>query len=272
MPSLFQKLFRKQGNEDYNAGIALYNEGRFSEAIDRFERAVSSAPVQSTTFRLGTFYAAEAHANIGRSLLKAGEHAAAIEHFEKALVETPSFPDLQYNLGVARFMTGDIAGALAPFQAALEINPGYVEARCFMAVAKDALGEKLESREHLRNVLEKHSEIPISVNKFLLVHLRERETLIPEIGPVLELLESNSQFREVYSEGIAQFNMRNYGLAAGLLEQASAMKPHYADVQCQLGLARFKDGDVLHSVEEFRQSLEINPRFAAARQQLGALR
>jgi tetratricopeptide (TPR) repeat protein len=264
MPSLFQKLFRKQGNEDYNAGIALYNEGRFSEAIEKFELAVASAPVQSTTYRLGTFYAAEAHANIGRSLVKASEHAASIKHFERAIEETPHFPDLQYNLGVARFMTGDVQGAQLPFEKALEINSGYVEARCFLAVVKDTLGLKSESREDLKHVLEEHSEIPISVNKFLLVHLKERETLIPEIGPVLELLDSNAQFREVYSEGIAQFNLRNYDLAAGLLEQASTMKPHYADVQCQLGLARYKGGETVASIEEFRQSLEINPRFLEA--------
>ncbi len=264
MPSLFQKLFRKQGNEDYNAGIALYNEGRFSEAIEKFEVAVATAPLQSTTYRLGTFYAAEAHANIGRSLLKAGEHAASLDHFIKALEETPHFPDLQYNLGVARFMTGDREGSIGPFQKALEINPGYVEARCFLAVAQDSLGQKEESRTALKQVLEEHAEIPISVNKFLLVHLKERETLIPEIGPVLELLDSNAQFREVYSEGIAQFNLRNYNLAAGLLQQASSMKPHYADVQCQLGLALLKDGKVTASIDEFRQSIEINPRFLEA--------
>ena len=47
------------------------------------------------------------------------------------------------------------------------------------------------------------------------------------------------------------------------------MKPHYADVQCQLGLARYKSGRVEESVEDFRRALEINPRFLEAAYFLG---
>jgi len=267
---LFKKLFRNRRSDDYNAGIALYNEGRYEEAIAHFESAVADAPETSTTYRLGVFYAAEAHAHLGRALLKAERYAEARAHFEKAIVETPNFPDLQYSLGVAVFMLGEVEGSLPCFERALEINPDYVEARCFLAVALHELDREPEARDHLREVTQRRSEIPIQINPFLLVKLKEREPILPEIAPVLELLDSAEDFREVYTEGITQFNLGQYGLAADLLGRAVAMKPHYADLQCQLGLARLQSDHLEEAVAAFKAALAVNPRFLEAGYYLGA--
>jgi len=269
MPSLLRRLFGGRRDEDYSAGIALYNEGRFEEAIARFEAAIAGAAKSSTTYRLGIFYAAEAHANIGRSLLKSERYDEARFHLEQALAETPNFPDIQYCLGVALFMGGERSAALPCFQRALAINPDYIEARCFLAVALDALGDADGARRELRQAAALQSEIPIQVNRFLLVHLKERETVLPEVGPVLELLESGGEFRELYGEGIAQFNLGQHALAAELLERAAAMKPHYADVQCQLGLARLKCGRTEPAIAACQQALAVNPRFMEAAYFLG---
>ena len=270
MPSLLKKLFGGRRDDDYHAGIALYNEGRFEEAIECFETAIEGASESSTTYRLGVFYAAEAHAGIGRSLLKAERYEEAREHLEKALEETPNFPDLQYCLGVSLFMAGHEEEALPFFRRALEINPDYIEARCFLAVALDSRGERDDARTELRSVTGRGSEIPIQVNRFLLVHLKERETVLPEVGPVLELLESGAEFRELYSEGITQFNIGNYELAADLLTRVAEMKPHYADIQCQLGLALFKSGQNDGAIAALRSALTVNPRFMEAAYFLGA--
>ena len=270
MPSLLKKLFGNRRNDDYTAGIALYNAGHYEEAIERFEAAVSGAAESSTTYRLGVFYAAEAHANIGRACLKAQHYDEARVHLEMAIEETPNFPDLQYGLGVSLFMAGQEEESLPCFQRALEINPDYVEARCFLAVALDARGKRDEARQELRSVTGRGSEIPIQVNRFLMVHLKERETLLPEVAPVLELLESGAEFRELYCEGITQFNVGNNELAADLLERVAEMKPHYADIQCQLGLARLKCGRLEGAVSALRNALTVNPRFMEAAYFLGA--
>jgi tetratricopeptide (TPR) repeat protein len=269
MPSLLRRLFGGRRDEDYSAGIALYNEGRFAEAIDRFEAAIAGAAKSSTTYRLGIFYAAEAHANIGRALLKAEHYDEACVHLERALQETPNFPDIQYCLGVALYMGGRRDAALPCFERALAINPDYIEARCFLAVALAAAGDGEGARRELRQAAALQSEIPIQVNRFLLANLKERETVLPEVGPVLELLESGAEFRELYNEGIAQFNLGNHPLAADLLERAAAMKPHYADIQCQLGLARFKCGRTEEAIGALRGALTVNPRFMEASYFLG---
>ncbi len=270
MPSLLRKLFGNRRDQDYETGIALYNEGRYEEAIERFELAIAGASESSTTYRLGVFYAAEAHANIGRALLKAEHYDEARKHFEQALEETPNFPDLQYCLGVSLFMGGQESEALPFFHRALEINPDYIEARCFLAVALDKLGDRDDARKELKAVTGRASEIPIQVNRFLLLNLKERETALPEISPVLELLESGAEFRELYGEGITQFNIGNYELAADLLERVAEMKPHYADIQCQLGLARFKCGRLDGAITALRGALTTNPRFMEAAYFLGA--
>ncbi|MCB1162274.1 tetratricopeptide repeat protein [bacterium] len=269
MASLLRRLFGNRHDEEYSAGIALYNQGRFEEAIAHFEAAVAGSAKTSTTYRLGIFYAAEAHANIGRALLKAEHYDEARVHLEQALTETPNFPDLQYSLGVALFMEGRRDEAKPCFERALEINPDYAEARCFLAVALEADGDAEAARAQLQQVTASRAEIPIQVNRFLLANLRERETVLPEVGPVLELLESGAEFREVYAEGVAQFNLGNYPLAADLLQQAGAMKPHYADVQCQLGLARLKCGRGEGAIQALRTALTVNPRFMEASYFLG---
>ncbi len=270
MPSLLKKLFGTRRDQNYDQGIALYNDGRYVEAIEHFETAIAGASESSTTYRLGIFYAAEAHANIGRALLKAEHYDEAREHLEKALEETPNFPDLQYCLGVSLFMGGHEREALPFFRRALEINPNYIEARCFLAIVLDHLGDRDDARKELRSVTGRSSEIPIQVNRFLLLNLKERETALPEVAPVLELLESGAEFRELYGEGITQFNIGNYELAADLLERVAEMKPHYADIQCQLGLARFKCGRLDGAISALRGALTTNPRFMEAAYFLGA--
>ncbi|MCP4548919.1 MAG: tetratricopeptide repeat protein [bacterium] len=269
MPSILKRLFSSRKNENYNSGITLFNEKRFEDAIACFKLALTEISKSSATYRLSSFYIAESHANIGRTLLQSSRYDEAAEHIKQALTENQNFPDLHYDYGVAIFMLGKLEEAIQHFKRALEINQDYVEARCFLAVAMHAQGDETDARDNLRLVTEAPAEVPIQASKYLIVNLKERETVLPEIGPVLELLESSGEFREIYSEGISNYNLGRHDLAVDLLKRAHTLKPHYADLQCQLGLAQFKVNRTDEAIDSFRGALSVNPRFLEAAYYLG---
>lgn len=69
--------------------------GRMDEARTSFKQAVDRNP-QNKLFRF----------NYGVLLLKAGDHAAAVEQFEAAVAIDPAFEDALYNLGIANLQWG----------------------------------------------------------------------------------------------------------------------------------------------------------------------
>jgi tetratricopeptide (TPR) repeat protein len=70
-------------------GTQAYREGRFADAIDRYERAVQAGAGS-----------ADVHYNLGNAYYKLGRSGAAILSYEKALSRDPGHEDARANLAV----------------------------------------------------------------------------------------------------------------------------------------------------------------------------
>ena len=133
----------------YNLGIALQLAGRSGEATAQFVDAVRLDPqVRAGALEPGQHVAgarpdcgcgreyreslrlqpdnADAHNNLGRTLLLQGAYRDAIEHVEQALRLRPTHPGAHFNLAEALAATGDApAAAVSHFREALRLRSDW---------------------------------------------------------------------------------------------------------------------------------------------------
>lgn len=101
-----------------NLGVALSSLRRFDEAIDSYQKAIRIKPDSI-----------EARINLGALLLKSGRTDQAISQFREVLSSGAVSPEAHNALGVALARKGDLQGALDQFREALRVDPGDAAAR-----------------------------------------------------------------------------------------------------------------------------------------------
>ena len=85
-----------QDNKLFDEGNALYNEGKYAEAIDKYKIILDSGQ-----------HSAELYYNLGNAHYKLNNVAESVYYFEKALQLAPHDKDIQNNLAYAQNMTID---------------------------------------------------------------------------------------------------------------------------------------------------------------------
>ncbi len=80
---------------DYNMAGVLFNQGKYEEAIAKFERSLNSTDID---------LAAKAQYNLGNTHYRAGDFQKAITSYQEALEINPNDVDAKYNLELARKM------------------------------------------------------------------------------------------------------------------------------------------------------------------------
>lgn len=125
-------------------GEALFELGRYGEAIDAFERAVSLDPALR-----GKLF------NHGRALQEIGRHEEAIAVFEAMRAEPERARRAQgaFGLGLSRGALGDDEAAAALFREALALDPGSERARYRLALIDMSAGRFAEAESALSLVL-----------------------------------------------------------------------------------------------------------------------
>ncbi len=102
-----------------NLGVALYDLGRYAEAIAEYEIAISQYRQPS----------AQVFTNHGMALFAGKRHPEAADAFARALALRPDDAELNYYRGFALHHAGDSAGARAAFDSYLRAEPQGVYAK-----------------------------------------------------------------------------------------------------------------------------------------------
>lgn len=267
--SVWGKIFGINRNPEYERGIKLYNEGTYELAAAELEKAIAKAGKDDPLYALGMFYAAESHAHIGTAKYLGGDAGGALEHFRKAVTENPTYPDIFYRMGVIHHRLGDLDEAVANLRRAIELNPSYFEASCYLGIVLYDRDERAEADELFKRALKIGSETPSSISKFLSDHLAGRETDIPPIASLKQVIRTDEEFEAAAREGIEAFNTGNFEVAARSFAVAAAAHPDYADIRFKLGLSHLRSGDHAAAKREIEAALSINPRYAEAYFYLG---
>ncbi len=101
-----------------NLGYALYEKGRFDDALAEYQKSLAMDPAQVFV-----------HSNLGITLLAMGRRDEAVSHFETALKLNPEYKGAHSNLGVALLELSRADESLTHLQKALEIDPDFADAR-----------------------------------------------------------------------------------------------------------------------------------------------
>jgi tetratricopeptide (TPR) repeat protein len=267
--SLWGKIFGINKNPEYERGIKLYNEGKYELAVAELEKAIPKAGKDDPIYALGMFYAAESHAHIGTAKFLGGESNDALIHFQKAVHENPTYPDIYYRMGVIHHRLGNPAEAVANLRTAVELNPNYFEAICYLGIVLYETGSRDEADQVFKKALQIGSETPSPISKFLSDHLAGRETDIPPLTSLKQVIRSDAEFDTALREGIEEYNTGSYEAAVRAFATASEIHPDYPDIRFKLALARLRAGDHAEAQKEFEAAISINPRYAEAHFYLG---
>lgn len=167
-----------------NLGYVLAAEGRMTEAIKQYQRALELNPnFADCANNLGTAFLnqghldeavgyyqlaltinpdfAEVHNNLGILLTKQGKTTEAIEHYRKAIELNPNRAEFYNNLGNLLANQGLSAQAIEQFQKALEVQPDFAKVHYNLANIAFAQRQWDEAIEHYQQALK---EMPDSVH------------------------------------------------------------------------------------------------------------
>jgi tetratricopeptide (TPR) repeat protein len=267
--SLWGRIFGLEKNHEYELGIQYFNEGKYELAAVELEKAIGHLGHSDPEYALGMFYAAESHAHLGSAKYHAEDLEGALEHFTKAARENPTYPDLFYRMGVIHHRKGDEEQAVEMLRKAIGLNSSYFEAVCYLGVMLYERGEREEADELFERAVRIGAQTPSPISKFLSDHLAGKETDIPPLAAIRELISNDTDFEDTLKEGIEAFNTGSYGIAVGAFEKAVGIHPDYPDVRFKLGLAYLREGAHEVATREFQEALRINPGYTEARFYLG---
>jgi tetratricopeptide (TPR) repeat protein len=262
--SLIQRLFGRAGGDPYTEGIALYEAGRFAEAIALLRRAQSGGR-QSPRASLVNFHLRQALTAEGRRLLRVGQAAMAAPMFAEAIAGGDDYPDLKFLLGVARGLTGDWDEALRCSRDALRSNPDYSEARMLEACALIQMARRREAVDSLNKLLEagRRQEHP-------LIHDLGRPEgygegdLPPDLVDRLREAVSGRPEEEAIGNAVALCRAGRWEEGLDQLRNQVRLHPGYADYHLKLAAALFQTGQVEAAKLEVADALRLNPRYRTA--------
>lgn len=269
--SFWGRIFGLSNNPEYEKGIKYFNDGDYELAIEELEKATESISRDDPIYALGMFYAAEAHVNLGTAKYYTGDYDRALEHFERAVTENPTYPDLYYRMGVIYHKKGRIDSSIDMLKKAIKLNEGYFEAVCYLGIVLLEKGEPDEADRYFDRALELSSEKTPSISKFLSDHLSSNKTDIPPLREIREMISSSSRFDTLVRDGVEQFNTGDYQKAVETFSELRDLHPGYADIRFKLGLAYFKNSEHDKAFRELEEALKINPDYSEARYYLGIL-
>ncbi|MEG4067956.1 tetratricopeptide repeat protein [Microcoleus sp. Pol11C2] len=233
--------------EQFNCGNVLKAQGRLSEAIACFKKALVWQP-----------NSIEAATNLAVTLHQTGDLAEAATYYQRAIEIAPNCAQAHNNLGILLQDQGNIPDAVSCFQKAIALNPIYVKAL-----------------NNLGATLQQQGELPTAIACFhqaLSVNSNYAPALV-NLGAAMQAKAQLAEAERLYERAIeaepnnpkGHYHLGTLSLGAGKIEQAISsleraisLNPNYLEALTNLGSANEQLGDVNQAIYCYNKSLKID--------------
>jgi tetratricopeptide (TPR) repeat protein len=210
-----------------NLGVAEHAAGQLDKAFTAFQRAVDMKPEYP-----------DAHYNLANVLLEKNQPQEAAEHFRIALQTIPDSAGVSNNLGIALAAEGKGTDAVAAFRSAVANDPSSATAHRNLADALAAAGQMTEAFVEFQRATQ---------------------------------LDPNDAGAH-YNYGSTLLDAGRFDDAIGEFRAALRITPQSPEAHNNLGIALGSKGDVAAAITEFQKALSLKPGFADAERNLATAR
>lgn len=239
-------------------GAALHAQGRFADAVQAQQHAVTLSP-----------WDAVAHYVLGESLMAMRQPQQAAQSFHCARTIKPGFADAHFKLGNALALQQRLDEAISAYHSALGINHDFYEAHANLGFALMNAVRHAEAEPHLRKALGAH---PHSAP----LHNALGAVLYAQGG----MAEAAECFRRVLALAPADLDARvNLGNALRELgayrdaeahyRQAIALDGRFARAHFELGGLMYVQDRYAEAEQHYRDALALKPGYTEACNNLG---
>ncbi len=238
---------RNSAVELIDAGNALEEQGRISEAMARYDAAVQADP-----------RCARGHLNRGNILART-EFGAARDAYQLAIACDPQYAAAHFNLGNLNYRAGEFEVALRNYQAAVGIKPDFADAFVAMANALDSLGRTAEAVENYKRALALNpGYAEIHFNLGVLAATRGR--LEEAAGSLRRAVELKPDFAMAhYNLGTVSVSLGRLDAAEASLRRALSLEPESTDILHDLATLLLSRGKSPEAVQLMVHKLEGTP-------------
>ena len=230
-----------------DAGIELYNEGKYEDAIFELHKSVEAMPEDKQT----RSYLSKAYIESGKSLMSRSEFDAAKEAFESALQFDPACPECkQYiekskigpmlvyrNKGIDHFNRNEFADAITALTQYLDLQPDDPDARIYLGKA------------YFQKAL-----IDFNKSDYLMAK-KEFESALAydrQCGKCPQYIDQSlASYKEThYNKGVAYYGNQQLEEAIKEWEVVYKLDPGYKDVSQNMKKAR----EMMEKLEQIKKS------------------
>lgn len=267
-------------------GLAYYEQGAYTEAMQSFEKALEEVPGF-----------ADAHLYIGNIHASQQRHSAAIEAYESAIEADEGFVEAYNNLGSMYANVDRTEDAMEAYQKALSLNDRFYDARTNLGLLYAEAGRLDDAIDEYMKVIRAEVGIAEAHNNLGMVYLWQRryDEASEQFNKAIAL---RGDFPEAYNN-LALSQSRNtvlddvidswrelaagwagYDRAAGAANDWLALRRIPARSSAVGGEARsaYREGvdaafshDLDSALSHFEEALALRPGWSAARTAIGAV-
>ncbi len=155
-----KKLLGAGRDPEYSRAIELYNQGRYAEAAEGFDRFLEGGRVGEVDGQLARFYSGRAHRNVGLVALHQGKMETAVTSLDAACRVSPEQPDLRLHLGIALFNAGEHARAAENLDRVLRSGREDLKVRIILGRAWLAAGRYDEAEGLFQGLVQSYPLYP----------------------------------------------------------------------------------------------------------------
>jgi protein O-mannosyl-transferase len=194
-----------------------------------------------------------------------GDHALAIEDFNRAIEINPGYAEAYNNRGVAYNAIGNPVRAIEDFNAAIKYKPAYAKAFNNRAVACMAIGNNTQAIDNFNIAIEIDPQYAEAYyNRAILYqnHGKYRQA-IDDYDKAIKF--DTFKKAEIFSNrGVAYASMGDHGKAIEDYGRAIEINPKHARAYFNRAVAYGEIGDQMKAIDDYSSAIAIIPEYAKA--------